>query len=337
MKKKLLSVVIVLTMIGTLLAGCSGGTEETADSAGAGSEGGESSSDETYKIAFLPTDMSATFAAWLAQELENAIEDYPNMEMTILDSKNTLSTQLENLENCVTQGYDYIILHPLEPDAEADIVDQYIQDGTPILMVNQSDGGSEFASNVDCDPIEQGRIVAEVAAEKIPQDGKAVILLGPSGNSHSIGRREGFETYLFEARPDIEILDEQIGDWEKSKGMNFMEDWMQAYDQIDAVIAMNDAMALGALEAAKDAGRDEGLTAYGIDGLADAVLSIEEGGLTATCVQNAKVMAETTFEIIDEVLKGEAEFEKTLIDGELIDENNVEEWIQIHKDNGQIQ
>ena len=337
MKKKLLSVVIVLTMIGTLLAGCSGGTEETADSAGAGSEGGESSSDETYKIAFLPTDMSATFAAWLAQELENAIEDYPNMEMTILDSKNTLSTQLENLENCVTQGYDYIILHPLEPDAEADIVDQYIQDGTPILMVNQSDGGSEFASNVDCDPIEQGRIVAEVAAEKIPQDGKAVILLGPSGNSHSIGRREGFETYLFEARPDIEILDEQIGDWEKSKGMNFMEDWMQAYGQIDAVIAMNDAMALGALEAAKDAGRDEGLTAYGIDGLADAVLSIEEGGLTATCVQNAKVMAETTFEIIDKVLKGEAEFEKTLIDGELIDENNVEEWIQIHKDNGQIQ
>lgn len=337
MKKKLLSVVIVLTMIGMLLMGCSGGTEETADSAGAKSDGGESGSDETYKIAFLPTDMSATFAAWLAQELENAIEDYPNMEMTILDSKNTLSTQLENLENCATQGYDYIILHPLEPDAEADIVDQYIQDGTPILMVNQSDGGSEFASNVDCDPIEQGRIVAEVAAEKIPQGGKAVVLLGPSGNSHSIGRREGFETYLFEARPDIEILDEQIGDWEKSKGMNFMEDWMQAYNQIDAVISMNDAMALGALEAAKDAGRDEGLTAYGIDGLADAVLSIEEGGLTATCVQNAKVMAETTFEIINKVLKGDTEFEKTLIDGELIDENNVEEWIQIHKDNGQIQ
>jgi len=335
MKKKLLGVIVVLTMVGTLLMGC-GGSEDTSETGSADAAGSENSTDETYKIAFLPTDMSATFAAWLAQELENAIEAYPNMEMTILDSKNTLSTQLENLENCVTQGYDYIILHPLEPDAEADIVDRYIQEGTPILMVNQSDGGSEYASNVDCDPIEQGRIVAEVAAGKIPQDGKVVILLGPSGNSHSIGRREGFEQYLFEARPDIEVLDEQIGDWEKSKGMNFMEDWMQAYDQIDAVISMNDAMALGALEAAKDAGRDEALTAYGIDGLADAVLSIEEGGLTATCVQNAKVMAETTFEIIDKVLKGETEFEKTLIDGELIDENNVEEWIQIHKDNGQI-
>jgi len=339
LKKKALSILLVMTMISTLLMGCNGGastdSEETA-SEDASSEEGGSDSDQTYEIAFLPTDMSATFAAWLAQELEIAIKDYPNMKLTILDSKNTLSTQLENLENCVTQGYDYIILHPLEPDAQADIVDQYIQDGTPILMVNQSDGGSEYASNVDCDPIEQGSIAAAVAAEKIPENGKVVILLGPSGNSHSIGRREGFEKTLFEARPDIEILDEQLGDWEKSKGMNYMEDWLQTYDQIDAVISMNDAMALGALEAAKDAGRDEGLTAYGVDGLADAVLSIKDGGLTATCVQNAKVMAEETFRIIDKVLGGEVEFEKTLIDGELIDENNVDEWIQIHKDNGQI-
>ena len=202
----------------------------------------------------------------------------------------------------------------MEPDAEADLVDQYVQDGTPILMVNQSDGGSQYASNVDCDPIEQGSIVAEVAAQKIPQNGKVVILLGPSGNSHSIGRREGFQKTLFDARPDIEILDEQI----------------------DAVVSMNDAMALGALEAAKDAKRAENMTFYGVDGLADAVLSIKDGGLTATCVQNAKVMAETTFGIIDKVLSGKEEFEKTLIEGQLIDEKNVDEWIKIHTENGQI-
>lgn len=353
MKKRFLSGLLAISMLSMLLVGCTandGGTAEsnttteaepaaeakTEDEAAAPAEETSDDSGKTYKIAFLPTDMSATFAAWLAQELEIAVQKYPNMEMTILDSKNVLSTQLENLENCVAQGYDYIILHPLEPDAEADIVDQYIQDGTPILMVNQSDGGSQYASNVDCDPIEQGAIVAAVAAEKIPENGKVVILMGPSGNSHSIGRREGFQQVLFDKRPDIEILDEQLGDWEKSKGMNYMEDWMQAYPQIDAVISMNDAMALGALEAAKDAGRMEGLTSYGVDGLADAVLSIEEGGLTATCVQNAKVMAEKTFEIIDKVFKGETEFEKVLINGELIDKSNVAEWVQIHKDNGQI-
>ena len=348
MKKKLWSVLLAAAMAVSVLAGCTGQekatgstaaeseAKETAAEADAAAEASDEGGDKTYEIAFLPTDMSATFAAWLAQELESEVAKYPNMNLTVLDSKNTLSTQLDNLENCVTQEYDYIILHPLEPDAEAEIVDQYISEGTPILMVNQSDGGSEFASNVDCDPIEQGAIVAKVAAEKIPENGKVVILLGPSGNSHSIGRREGFQKYLFDERPDIEVLDEQIGDWEKSKGMSFMEDWIQAHGQIDAVISMNDAMSLGAIEASKDAGVIEGMTFYGVDGLADAVLSIEDTELTATCVQNAKVMAETTFQIIDKVFKGETEFEKTLIDGELIDASNVAEWVEIHKANGQI-
>lgn len=327
MKKRVLSVMLTVVLCLTMgLAGCS--NKES------GSSDGEKK--DKYKIAFLPTDSSATFAAWLSQEIQKECEKRDNYELTILDSKNTLSTQLDNLENCVSQGYDYIILHPLEPDAEADIVDSYIEQGTPIMMINQSDGGSEKASNVDCDPIEQGSIVAEVAAKTIPQDGKVVVLLGPSGNSHSIGRREGFEKVLFEKRPDIKILDEQIGDWEKSKGMNYMEDWLQTYPQIDAIVSMNDAMALGALEAAKDAKRNEGLTAYGVDGLADAVLSIKDGDLTATCVQNAKTFAVTGFEIIDKVLAGETEFEKVIIDGELIDANNMEDWIKIHTDNGQI-
>lgn len=293
-------------------------------------------SDTTKRIAFLPTDMSKTFASWLAQELEKEVDKYPNMEMTIMDSKNSMATQLANLENSVAQNYDYIILHPLQPDAEADIVDQYIQDGTPIMFINQTDGGSKIASNVDCDAIEQGAIPAKVAAEKIPENGRVVILLGPSGNFHSIGRRKGFQKYLFDKRPDIEVLDEQIGDWEKSKGMRYMEDWIQAYGHIDAVISMNDAMALGAIEAAKLNGGIEGMTFYGVDGLADAVLSIKEGELTATCVQDAKALATKAFDIIDRVLAGEIEFEKTLIDAALIDENNVDQWIEIHKTNGQI-
>ena len=349
--KKLVSILLVLVLLVGTVVSCGKDKstdksskeeakeevkEEAPEEKEKAEEESDASDDKKYKIALLPTDMAATFAAWLAQELEKEVEKYPNMEMTILDSKNVLSTQLANLENCVAQGYDYIILHPLEPDAEAEIVDQYVSEGTPIMMINQSDGGSELCSNVDADPIEQGAIVAEVAAEKIPENGKVVILMGPSGNSHSIGRREGFQQYLFDVRPDIEILDEQLADWEKSKGMNYMEDWMQAYPQIDAVISMNDAMALGALEAAKAAGKDENMTFYGVDGLADAVLSIKDGGLTATCVQNARKFAEIGFEIIDKVLKGEIEFEKTLIPGELIDSNNVDEWIEIHKENGQI-
>lgn len=294
------------------------------------------SAGEKKKVAFISTNLAHTYAAWLAQSAEKHVKKYPNIDMTIFDSQNKMNTQMSQLENCVAQGFDYIILHPLEPEATRNTVDDIIAGGIPVCIVNQSDGGSAKASNVDADPIEQGSVPAEVAKKLIPQNGKVVILLGPSGNSHSIGRRIGFKQVLFDARPDIEILDEQIANWNKSEGMRYMEDWLQRFDRIDGVISMNDAQALGAIEATKAANRLHEMTYYGVDGLADAVLSIKDGELTATCVQNAEAQAAAALAIADRVLRGEIEFEKTLTPGELITTANVDKWIQIHIDNGQI-
>ena len=100
---------------------------------------------------------------------------------------------------------------------------------------------------------------------------------------------------------------------------------------------MNDAMALGCLEAWKAAGYDCGnILAYGVDGLADAVLSIKDGELNATCVQNAYDQAQNALRIASGMLDGSIENEVYRSPGELIDSSNVDEWIQIHTDNGQI-
>ncbi len=291
---------------------------------------------ETKKVAWIATNLAHTYSAWLVQSAEKHIVKYPYMELLVLDSQNKMNVQMSQLENCVADGVDYIILHPLEPEALRNTVDEIIDGGIPICVVNQSDGGAPKASNVDADPVEQGQVPAEVAKERIPQNGKVVILLGPSGNSHSLGRRVGFQKYLFDARPDIEVLDEQIANWNKSEGMQYMEDWLQRFDRIDAVVSMNDAQALGAIEATKAAGRLNEMTYYGIDGLADAVLSIRDGELTATCVQNAEAQAAAALEIADRVLRGEIEFEKTLTPGELVTSANVADWIKIHTENGQI-
>ncbi len=96
--KKVLSVLLAAGMMTGLMAGATVNV---------------SAAEEPYKVAFLPTDMSATFASWLASELETAFEAYDDMELTIIDSKNELQTQISNLETCVSQNYDYIILLPL--------------------------------------------------------------------------------------------------------------------------------------------------------------------------------------------------------------------------------
>jgi inositol transport system substrate-binding protein len=139
------------TLVVGLFAGCGQSTTPAATTPASSTPAqtqqtsGNNQSGEKKKIAFIATDLSLTYASWLGQSMEATVKKYPDYELTVLDSEGSLDTQMSQLENCVAQKFDYIILHPLEPDAEAATVDQIIADGIPVLMVNQSDGGSAKA------------------------------------------------------------------------------------------------------------------------------------------------------------------------------------------------
>lgn len=340
--KKVLAILLAMAMTAGLVTGC-GGTTDTADTPDTTTETpaadtADASGDEVYKVAFLPTDMAATFASWLAEELETAFAAYDDMELTVIDSSNQLEKQIANLETCVAQGYDYIILLPLEPDAENDLVEQYIADGTPIMNINLDNLEVETASSVIANPYDLGTVVCEYAKGLLADDANVVVLLGPSGNTDSIERRRAYEELLF-SQSNITILDEQLGNWEKSKGMELMENWIQVYgDKIDAVISMNDAMAIGAYEAAKSAGVAEDILFFGVDGLADAAVSIADGEMTATALQDAQVMAEEGARIVHEVLTGEntTGYEKVQIPVTLITKDNVDEFVKRYTENGML-
>ena len=116
-----------------------------------------------------------------------------------------------------------------------------------------------------------------------------------------------------------------------------MDDWLQVYDEIDAVLAMNDGMALGCIEACKADGRDlSQMQFYGIDGLGDACLSIQAGELTASVLQDANDMGENAARMIYDMITKNAPREEYLITPIKIDESNVEEIIAIHKETGAL-
>lgn len=333
--KKILALVLAVTMLLTVLAACSPAEKPTTP------DNGSKPSDETketYNVAVLIGDMSATYASWLAYSFESLQSEYPQLTISIIDCSNDQAKQISNLENCVTKKYDFVIVQPIDVIASADAVNAVIDAGIPVCTVNGANTGMERASCVDCDPVQQGSVPAEQALKQIPENGKVVVLLGPSGNFHSNGRREGWQKAFFDERPDVTILDEQIANWSKEEGLTLMENWITKYgDDIDAIVSMNDAMALGCLEAWKGAGKDcTKILAYGVDGLADACLSIQDGELNVTCVQNAYDQASNALRIAAGVLAGEITNEVYQSPGELIDSSNVENWIKIHTENGQI-
>jgi len=207
--------------------------------------------------------------------------------------------------------------------------------GVKVITVNNRINDNDRAAAVDADPVDQAAKNAKLALEQVPQNGKVVVLMGPAGNMHSDKRREGWEKEFFAKRPDVKILDEQIANWNKDEAMRLMEDWIQTHGEIDAIISMNDNMCVGALEAAKAAGKTN-ILSYGVDGTAEACLAIKNGEMTSTTLQSAYELAEKAVKLTYDVMTGKVERDTIMVDCPLITKDNADEFIEIHKKAGNI-
>ncbi len=331
----MLAVVMVLGLIGCTNSGESTATSSTAAAKTSEGSGG---SEKKYNVVFIAKALSDPFSTWLSTSIEKiAKEKYPNIKVSTIDGQNAVDKQIAAMETAVSQKPDCIILQMVDSVAMVDPVKAARDAGIQTVMVNGAIDDNGANSTVDSNPEEQGKLMAAKAAELLPKNANIVIMDGPAGNWHSNGRRAGVKAALLDVRADVKVLAEKEANWNKDEGMALMEDWLQTFPKIDAVIAMNDNMALGALEAVKASGKTEGFTAYGVDGLADACLSIDAGELTASVVQDGYAQADAALKIVNDIVTG-ANTEVQLIDvpAVLITKDNVSEWLQKHKDNGFI-
>jgi inositol transport system substrate-binding protein len=151
-----------------------------------------------------------------------------------------------------------------------------------------------------------------------------------------MGRREAWQKEFFDKRKDVKIIDEKIANWNKDEGMQLTEDWIQSHPKIDAVISMNDNMAAGAIEAIKGSGAKTYPLIYGVDGTAEACLLIKDGKMTSTTLQNANTLAEKSLKLAHEMLTDDPKELHDTIQAELITKDNVDKYIDLHKQLGDI-
>nr|WP_294494061.1 sugar ABC transporter substrate-binding protein [uncultured Mediterraneibacter sp.] len=344
--KKISAVLLSATMLVALAAGCS-----------SPSGGGESASEDEskYRVCFVARASADTFAAWLTTEMKDAAAQYDDIELTCVSGEGDDNTENGLLEDCITQEYDLVIVQSNNNAAQAPYVKQLVDAGIPVITTNPTthqgdlDGSDdtsilEGTGTVDADPVEQAKVSAERAVEEIPENANVVVLRGPSGNYHAEMRREAWDTYFFDKRSDVAILYEDYANWNSDEALTLMESWVQSGTHIDAIISMNDNMAAGAIEAIRNdtnyVGSDgtTSFLAYGVDGTAQGCLLIREGLLTSTALQSASELAEKNMEYAARVLRGEMDVTEVndFVDAPEINSDNVEEYIQIYIDNGEI-
>ncbi len=293
--------------------------------------GGSAMAAENYRVAYIARAQGDSFAAWLANSIKAEAERYDNINLTVFDGQADNARVNTLIENAIVNQYDVVILQPNNIEAQRPYAEQVMVAGIPLITTNPRIPDLSGGNTVDVDPYDQGAVVARYAKYVIPKGAKVVVLNGPAGNMHSNERRRAWEQEFFEERPDVEVLGEQIANWNKSEAMDIMEDWITAHEHIDAIISMNDNMAAGALEVVDDSD----IQAYGVDGTAEAMLLIAEGKMTATCMQNAYELAEINLKVVNRILEGEENIDIN-IGTPLITSDNVEAYKQIHIDAGNL-
>ena len=126
----------------------------------------------------------------------------------------------------------------------------------------------------------------QALAELAGGEGNVVILIGDPANEAAVLRTQGCKDVVAE-NPGMTVTKEQAGNWYREEGLAIMENWIQSGDPIDVVCANNDEMALGAIEALKNADMLEDVLVGGVDATADALAAMEAGELEVTVFQDA--------------------------------------------------
>lgn len=325
--KKYLAAFMALAMAATALTGCGGGGETAAT---------EETSGDVYKVAYIARAQSDSFAAWLANEMIAAAEQYPDIELQVFDGQADDAKENAAIENAIANGFDAVIVQPNNGEAQRPYVEQVVAAGIVAITTNSRISGIEGASSVDADPYKQAQVNAELALTQVPENAKVVVLKGPSGNFHADERLKAWKAEFFDKRPDVTIVGEDFANWNKDEAMALMEDWTIAHGDIDAVISMNDNMAAGALEVVKGNEMYDDMLVYGVDGTAEACLLIQEGRMTATCLQSAIDLAALNLETVHKLLTGEEAQIDTDIAEVLITIDNATEYVDMYKERGQI-
>jgi inositol transport system substrate-binding protein len=304
--------------------------------------GGAQDNSGKKRIAVIMRTQADTFAAWLANSIVAEAKGYSNIAVDVMDGQLDDNRIHSFLENAITNKYDMVIIQCNNAEAQRPFVQKVVDAKIPVILTNTRIPGMEDRTNsVDANPYDQGAVVARYALDKIPQNAKVVVLLGPSGNMHTIERRRAWQEEFFAKRPDVQILAENIANYAKDEAMKLMDDWVTTYGQIDAVIGMNDSMTAGGLESVKNNPRYSAIQAYGVDGTAEAGLLIQEGKFSATSFQNAYELGRVNMRLANKIFSGQITgvkggVENTDIDCPLITKENVQILIDAHKAAGSL-
>lgn len=222
--------------------------------------------------------------------------------LVVLDSQNDPSKELANVEDITVRGAKVLLINPTDSTAVANAVRVANKKKIPVITLDRGAAQGDVVSHIASDNVAGGKMAGDFIAEKLGDKAKVIQLEGIAGTSAARERGEGFKQAV--AAHNFQLLASQPADFDRTKGLNVMENLLTAQPSVQAVFAQNDEMALGAIRAIQAANKN--VLIVGFDGTDDGVKAVKSGKLAATIAQQPDLIGALGVQTADKVIKGEA-------------------------------
>jgi len=298
-------------------------------------------------VALATTVSSGAFAQTIGYSMQTADDTYQSilrtgvearakevgLELLIEDAQWDIARQQSQIENFIASKVDGIIVVAVDADAGIAISKAAAAAGIPLVFANsQPSNVNELPEKqvfVGSNQLEAGSIPAKEVCRQLGGKGKVVIMMGELGSVLARERTQAaHDVFATDECKGIEIVEEQTARWSRTGALDLMTNWLSAGIEFDAVIANNDDMAMGAIQAMKTAGRSlDNVIVAGIDATPDALAAMEAGDLKVTVFQDGKKQGAASVDAMVKLLKGEQIDSINFTSLELVTKNNMADYI----------
>jgi inositol transport system substrate-binding protein len=250
-----------------------------------------------------------------------------DINVSVVDGQSNSPKQTADVENAITQGVAGIILAPTDAKALAPAVDDAIGAGIPVVTVDRRvEGTSKPVPHVGADNVAGGRKMAEQVVKQFPNGASIVFLLGQPGSSSAIDRAKGVHDAIAAAGPKYKIVAEQTANWARDQGLTVTQNILTSLTSAppNAIIASNDDMALGAIEAVASAGlQKNGIAIVGFDATPDALKKVKDGEMLATVEQDPGRQIRTALRTLVDNIRNKKPIESVAVEPVVITSANL--------------
>ena len=274
----------------------------------------------------------STFLTLLRNGMEARAAELGDVTLQVEDAVNDPSTQLNQVSNFIAAGVDAIIIAAVDAESTPGMSALADAAGIPIVYANHPpadiDALPDKGAFVGSNEVDSGTLQTREVCRLLGGSGNVLILMGPLNNHSALQRtKDVHDVIATDECKGMSVLEEQTANWDRLEAANLMTNWLSSSMEFDAVIANNDEMAIGAIQALKSVGRDmDGVVVAGVDATPDGLAAMAAGDLDVTVFQNAQAQGAASVDAAIALARGEATEQKIWVPFELVTPENMAEY-----------